>query len=223
MSLSVEQFQQFLNRENAYIIDTRDETAFIAGFIPGSVHFKPEIIHQAAALGLLSFEQPLLFIGENNNDKIAISYFEKLGFTNIKGWLEGGFDAWMNANNRYDLIIEVEVDELAMDIPFDDFLMVLDTRNEAQYHQGHIKNSIHIPLLDLSDPGSMSELDEHFNIYIISQEGETNTLVASILKKQGIHNIRVVKHGWQSILSLKDKFTIEQTKENKLSEESSDF
>ena len=38
---------------------------------------------------------------------------------------------------------------------------------------------------------------------------------ASILKKEGIHNNRVVKGGWQSILQLKDKFTIEVTKEKK--------
>jgi hydroxyacylglutathione hydrolase len=223
MSLSVAQFQQYLTQENAFIIDTRDESSFKDGFIPSSIHFKPEIIHQAAALGILSFEDPLLFIGENDNEKIAITYFEKLGFANIKGWLEGGFEAWTNANQRYDLIIEVEVDELAMDIPFDEFLMVLDIRTEEQYDQGHIKNAIHIPLLDFSDPGSMSELDEHFNIYILSQEGETNTLAASILKKQGIHNIRVVKEGWQAILSLKDKFNIEQTKKNKEQEGSSDF
>ncbi|MEY3393668.1 MAG: hypothetical protein RL498_624, partial [Pseudomonadota bacterium] len=51
---------------------------------------------------------PLLFIGEQDNDKIAIAYFEKLGFTNIKGWLEGGFTSWLNADKRYDLVIEVQ-------------------------------------------------------------------------------------------------------------------
>ena len=119
------------------------------------------------------------------------------------------------SDKRYDLVIEVEADELAMDIPFDEFLMVLDIRTEEQYNQGHIKNSIHLPLLEFADPGSMSELDEHFNIYIISEDGEANTLAASILKKQGIHNNRIVKGGWQSILQLKDKFTIEVTKEKK--------
>ena len=215
MSLSVEQFQQFLTQENAFIIDTRDESSFLEGFIPSSIHFNPELIHQAAALGLLSFEQPLLFVGEPDNEKIAIAYFEKLGFSNIKGWLEGGFTTWLNADKRYDLVIEVEADELAMDIPFDEFLMVLDIRTEEQYNQGHIKNSIHLPLLEFADPGSMSELDEHFNIYIISEDGASNTLAASILKKQGIHNNRVVKEGWQGILQLKDKFTIEVTKEKK--------
>lgn len=156
----------------------------LEGFIPSSIHFKPEIIHQAAALGLLAFEQPLLFIGADDNEKIAMAYFEKLGFSNIKGWLEGGFATWLNADKRYDLVIEVEADELAMDIPFDEFLMVLDIRSEEQYNLGHIKNSIHLPLLEFADPGSMSELDEHFNIYIISEDGEANTLAASILKKK---------------------------------------
>lgn len=213
MNLSVEQFQQLLSNENSFIIDTREESAFLEGFIPGSIHFKPEIIHQAAALGLISFDQSLLFIGENNeHEKITIPYFEKLGFTNIKGGLDGGFETWRNADKRNDLIIEVEVDELAMDIPFDEYLMILDIRNEEQYQLGHLKNSIHIPIIDFSDPGSMSELDEHFNIYVLSQAGETNTLAASILKKHGIHNIRVIRQGWQGILSIKDKFTIEQNK-----------
>jgi rhodanese-related sulfurtransferase len=215
MSLSVDQFQQIVANENAFIIDTRDEALFLEGYVPNSIHFKPEIIHQAAALGLLSFEQPLVFVGDNDNEKIAIAYFEKLGFSQIKGWLDGGFTAWRNADKRYDLIIEVEADELAMDIPFDEFLMVLDIRTEEQYDAGHLKDAIHIPLLDFADPGSMSELDEHFNIYLISQDGQTNTLAASILKRQGIHNIRVVKQGWEDILLLKDRFTIELTKKNK--------
>ncbi len=215
MSLSVDQFQQIVANENAFIIDTRDEALFLEGYVPNSIHFKPEIIHQAAALGLLSFEQPLVFVGDNDNEKIAIAYFEKLGFSHIKGWLDGGFTAWRNADKRYDLIIEVEADELAMDIPFDEFLMVLDIRTEEQYDAGHLKDAIHIPLLDFADPGSMSELDEHFNIYLISQDGQTNTLAASILKRQGIHNIRVVKQGWEDILLLKDRFTIELTKKNK--------
>jgi rhodanese-related sulfurtransferase len=215
MSLSVDQFQQIVSNENAFIIDTRDEALFLEGYVPNSIHFKPEIIHQAAALGLISFAQPLVFVGDNDNEKIAIAYFEKLGFSQIKGWLEGGFSAWRNAGKRYDLIIEVEVDELAMDIPFDEFLMVLDIRTEEQYDAGHLKDAVHIPLLDFADPGSMSELDEHFNIYLVSQDGQNNTLAASILKRQGIHNIRVVKEGWDAILLIKDRFSIELTKKNK--------
>jgi rhodanese-related sulfurtransferase len=73
------------------IIDTRDENIFLEGYIPGSIHFKPSIIQEAAALGLFKFDQPLVFVGDDDHEKIAIAYFEKLGFSHIKGYLEGGY------------------------------------------------------------------------------------------------------------------------------------
>lgn len=106
----------------------------------------------------------------------------------------------------------MEADELAMDIPFDEFLMVLDVRNEDQYNKSHIKDSIGLPLFELADPGSMSELDEHFNIYIVSENGEDASIAATIIKKQGIHNNRIVNGGWESILAIKEKFSIQSAK-----------
>ncbi|NCW11576.1 MAG: rhodanese-like domain-containing protein [Chitinophagia bacterium] len=222
MGLNLSEFQQIIKDENILIIDTRDENIFLEGYIPGSIHFKPSIIQEAAALGLFKFDQPLVFVGDDDHEKIAIAYFEKLGFSHIKGYLEGGYATWSAANLPHDLVIEVEVDELAMDIPFDEFLMVLDIRSEEQFNKGHIKNSVHIPLLEFVDPGSFSELDEHFNIYIISDHGDNNTLAASILKKEGIHNIRIVQDGWDAVLFLKDKFNIEVSK-NKPSEDEADI
>ena len=102
----------------------------------------------------------------------------------------------------------MEVDELAMDIPFDEYLMILDIRAEEVYEKAHIKDSIHLPLIEFGDPGAMSELDEHFNIYIIDDLGKQLLLAASVLKKQGIHNIRIVQDGWDAVEFLKNKFTI---------------
>jgi rhodanese-related sulfurtransferase len=126
----------------------------------------------------------------------------------VKGFLKGGFTSWVEADQKIDLIIEVEVDELAMDIPFDEYLMILDIRTEDVYDKAHIKDSINLPLIEFSDPGSMSELDEHFNIYIIDDLGKQLLLAASVLKKQGIHNIRIVQDGWDAVEFLKNKFNI---------------
>jgi len=113
------------------------------------------------------------------------------------------------------------VDELAMDIPFDEYLMILDTREENNFDKEHIKNSVSLPLSEMGDPGSMSELDEHFNIYILTDKGESNTLAASLLKKQGIHNIRITKGGWEELLQIKDKFKFERTPQKPAEEDSS--
>ena len=95
-----------------------------------------------------------------------------------------------------------------MDITFDEYLMILDIRTEDVYDQAHIKDSINLPLIEFGDPGAMSELDEHFNIYLIDDLGKQLLLAASILKKQGIHNIRIVQDGWDAVEFLKNKFTI---------------
>ena len=215
MDISFEQFKSLLDDPNFILIDTRLPEQWMDGHIPNSLHITPATVKFAVAMGVIVKTTPLLFVLDPLIAKETLAYFKEAGFNNIKGALQGGYETWKNNNQVTDMLIQVEPDELAMDIPFDEFLMVLDIRTEEQYNQGHIKNSIHLPLLEFADPGSMSELDEHFNIYIISEDGGSNTLAASILKKQGIHNNRVVKEGWQGILQLKDKFTIEVTKEKK--------
>ena len=213
MSLSIEQFQALLQDESVYIIDTRPAELFVDGYIPNALNIIPATIKYAIAMGILTKDTPIVFVTEDDLVAETMAYFIKAEFTQIKGYLQGGFASWLAASKKYDLIIEVEVDELAMDIPFDEYLMVLDTREEPVFDKQHVKNAVSVPLSEMGDPGSMSELDEHFNIYIITDNGESNTLAASLLKKQGIHNIRIVKGGWQELLEIKDKFSFETTKQ----------
>jgi rhodanese-related sulfurtransferase len=190
---------------------------WIQGHIPNSLNITPATVKYAVAMGMIQKSSSLVFVLDPTIEKETIAYFNEAGFDNIKGYLAGGFSSWENAGYKKDMLIEVEADELAMDIPFDEYLMPLDIREEAAYNEGHIKNAVSLPLSEFMDPGSMSELDEHFNIYIISDAGNTNTLAASILKKQGIHNIRVVVEGWLAIQNLKEKFSFESIKKAKIS------
>ena len=212
MALSIEQFKELLENPDYILIDTRSKDQWAESHIPNSLHITPATVKYAVAMGSITKTSSLLFILDTNFENETLTYFKEAGFSNIIGYLKGGFETWLAASYRYDMLIEVEVDELAMDIPFDEFLMPLDIRTEIDYNKNHIKNSISLPLAEFMDPGSMSELDEHFNIYIISEDGTTNTLAASILKKQGIHNIRVVNEGWAGIELLKEKFSFENIK-----------
>ena len=212
MVLSIDQFKQLLEDPFIVLLDARIPEEWMQGHIPNSLNITPATVKYAVAMGMIDKSSSIVFVLDPQLEKETIAYFKEAGFSNMKGYLEGGFSSWENANFRKDMLIEVEADELAMDIPFDEFLMPLDIREEAQYNDGHIKNAVSLPLSEFMDPGSMSELDEHFNIYLISDTGNINSLAASILKKQGIHNIRVVTEGWEAILNLKEKFTFESIK-----------
>lgn len=220
MVLSLAQFLSLSQDESVQIIDTRIDANFLQGYIPGSIHVALDEIKTLNALKIIEQDCPIILVCDEGTEEILIKRFELLGYTQVKGYLEGGFSTWSAAGEKIDLVIEVEVDELAMDIPFDAYLMILDIRTEDIYDKGHIKDSINLPLIEFSDPGAMSELDEHFNIYLIDDSGKQLLLAASILKKQGIHNIRIVQDGWEAVEFLKNKFTIVATPKKDANSES---
>ncbi|MBP6144482.1 MAG: rhodanese-like domain-containing protein [Sediminibacterium sp.] len=212
MELSLAQFLDFSKDDAVQIIDTRISNEFLQGYIPGAIHIELDAIKTLNALKIMEQDCPIILVCTEGTEELAIKRFELLGYTQVRGFLKGGFTTWVEADQKIDLIIEVEVDELAMDIPFDEYLMILDIRTEDVYDKAHIKDSINLPLIEFSDPGSMSELDEHFNIYLIDDLGKELLLAASVLKKQGIHNIRIVQDGWDAVEFLKNKFTIVTSK-----------
>jgi len=216
MLLSIVEFKQLLNDPSNIVIDARSAEQWQDGHIPNSLHITPATVKYAVAMGMIKRDSPLLFVLDTELEKETIAYFKEAGFSNILGYLDSGYTTWVNGDNKIDMLIEIEPDELAMDIPFDEFLMPLDIRMEDAFNKQHIKNSVSLPLVEFMDPGSMSELDEHFNIYLISENGESNTLAASLLKKQGIHNIRSVKGGWEEIQLIKEKFSFESIKKAKI-------
>ena len=219
MELNLAQFLELSKEDSVQIIDTRTDVEFLQGYIPGSIHIGLDEIKTLNALKIIEHDCPIILVCTQGTEAILIKRFELLGYTQVKGYLQGGFSTWSDADQNIDLIIEVEVDELAMDIPFDEYLMVLDIRAEEVFDKGHIKDAVHLPLIEFGDPGSMSELDEHFNIYIIDDLGKQLLLAASVLKKQGIHNIRIVKDGWDAVEFLKNKFKIVASPKKNLSDD----
>jgi rhodanese-related sulfurtransferase len=101
------------------------------------------------------------------------------------------------------MIINVEPDDLAMDLPFDNNLVVIDVRKPNEFAEGHITGAINIPLIDMTDPGSMAQIKEDDNLYIHCSAGYRSVIASSLLKRQGIHNLRNVLWGWNKIKELK--------------------
>jgi rhodanese-related sulfurtransferase len=126
----------------------------------------------------------------------------RVGFDKIEGCLKGGYEAWKNGGEEIDLIINVEPDELMMDIPFDDRLVVIDVRKPNEFAEGHISEALNIPLNDLNDPGRLAFIEEEDNLYLHCTSGYRSVIAASLLKRQGIHNLRNVSGGWNEIKNL---------------------
>ena len=113
------------------------------------------------------------------------------------------------AGEGIDMVINIEPDELAMDIPHDDKLVVIDVRREPEYADGHVKDALNIPLNNLTDPASMANIEEDQNLYLHCASGYRSIIAASLLKRQGIHNLYNVLGGWEKI-RLEEKIKTEK-------------
>jgi len=208
--LSIDEVKQAI-KENAVIVDTRPAEVFTHGFIPGSVFLGLEGRFAEWAGSLLPFDQAMIIVTDPGKEKETIIRLARVGFDKVKGFVNGGFDAWKNAGEETDMIIEVEADELAMDIPFDDRLVVVDVRKPAEFAEGHVKNALNIPLNDMTDPANLAMMEEDQNIYVHCLGGYRSLIATSLMKRQGIHNLRNVQGGWNSI---KEQEKIQKEKES---------
>lgn len=206
--LSVAEFKKAAAQENIIILDTRPSAEFPLGFVPNSISIGLDGRFAEWAGSLLSFQHPLLLVTTPGKERETIVRLARVGFDKMTGYLNGGFEAWKNAGEPIDMIVNVDADELAMDIPFDDNLVVVDVRKETEFANGHLKDAVNLPLDGLKDPGSMADLDDAQNIYVHCQGGYRSVIAASLIKKEGFHNIRNVTGGWNAIKELEDKFTI---------------
>lgn len=205
---SVAEFKEKM--KDAVVLDTRRAKVFTNGFVPGSISIGLEGRFAEWAGIILPFDKSILIVAEPGEEAETITRLARVGFSKIEGHLNGGFEAWKNAGEDTDLIIDVEADELAMDIPFDQNLVVLDVRRETEFGDGHIANAVNIPLDELSDPANIADFEENQNIYIHCASGYRSVIASSLIKRQGIHNIRNVLGGWEQIKNQK----IDIVKEN---------
>ncbi len=208
-ALSVEEFKQQIN-ENVIVLDTRAATTFTQGFIPGSIFIGLDGKFAEWAGSLLPFDKPLLLVTENGKEKETVIRLARVGLSKITGYLQGGFEAWKQAGEKKDLIIDVEPDELAIDLPFDERLVVVDVRKEVEFADGHVKDAVNIPLINMTDPASMANIEDTDNLYLHCGSGYRSTIAASLLKRHGIHNLHNVLGGWEKI---KDEPGIETEKD----------
>ena len=211
-ALDIEAFKAAMQRDDVVILDTRHADIFTQGFVPGSIFIGLEGRFAEWAGSLLPFDKDLLLVTEPGTERETVVRLARVGFERFAGYLEGSFDTWKNSGETVDLIIDVEPDELAMDLPFDDRIVVVDVRKEPEFVEGHVAGAVNIPLSDLTDPGSMANIDDNDNLYVHCGGGYRSVIACSMMKRQGIHNLRNITGGWAKIVE-EDRIEREKSKE----------
>ena len=207
--LSVADFKEKI-KEGMLVLDTRPANTFAEGFVPSSLSIGLEGRFAEWAGSLLPFNQNILLVTEAGKEEETIVRLARVGFDHVAGYLKGSYEAWVAAGEKLDMIITVEADELAMDIPHDPNLIILDVRKPAEYADGHIEDAINLTLSEMVDPGTMADFDDNHNLYVHCQGGYRSIIACSMLKREGIHNLRNVEGGYNSMKEIKELSIVQE-------------
>ncbi|MUP47436.1 MBL fold metallo-hydrolase [Gramella sp. BOM4] len=194
-ALSPEAFEAAANETGAVMLDIRHQSDFAKAHIPGSIFIGLDGSFAPWVGDLIrDVQQPILLIGDENRIEEAITRLSRVGFDNTLGYLEGGFEAWVNSGKETDSvrsILATEFKDEAKDAP------VFDVRKPGEFQAEHVANAKHTSLSEINE--HLSEYPENETFYLHCAGGYRSMIAASILKSRGIHNLVDVQGGFKAI------------------------
>jgi len=172
---------------NAVILDVRDARAFGEGHLPGAINIGLGGQFASWCGTLLSFEQPLVIVAENNDRaREAVMRLARVGIENVAGIVDIG--EW---NGALESLEQVEPRELAgMNVA------VVDVRGRGEYESGHVPGARNIPLNELAQ--RIGEIDRGARNAVICAGGYRSSMAASILARHGFAQLFNVAGGTAS-------------------------
>ncbi|GAA4022794.1 MBL fold metallo-hydrolase [Flavobacterium cheonhonense] len=191
-------FEIVANETKALILDTRKAADFADGFILNSINIGLES-NFAMWVGELipDLQQEILLVAENH-EKVeeAIIRLSRVGYDHAIGYLEGGFQAWVNAGKEVDTVNRITADDLAI-LEEIHLTPVFDVRKKSEFASEHLVQAVNIPLNEISQRLSEFPKDKHFVLHCAG--GYRSMIAASILKQRGYDNFVDVIGGFNEI------------------------
>jgi rhodanese-related sulfurtransferase len=186
-------------KEGGNIVDTRNPEAFSRGFLPGSFYFFAGRLFSLQLKSFLDISQPFVLVVDDKSLQSVEEFAESGTLKYLRGI--AFFEEKNNSGHpvTLDLVIDVTPEEFGMDLKYDEKALAVDLRNEEKYQDEHIQNSMSLPLMELADIVQIANLDNNKNLYFYSDTDHDAMTAASIFKRHGLHQIRVVTGGWHQI------------------------
>jgi rhodanese-related sulfurtransferase len=193
--LSIEEAKSQI-ADGAWVIDSRPSAIFVQGLIPQSYHIPNSDDFLEYAELLLEPDMKLILLAEPGQETAISRNLLKTGFANLVGTIDGGFEAWLAAGGKVDLIIDITAEEFELDFNFDEFYLI-DLRTEDQYEEEHFEYAENLPLSELEE--AIPDLNPDLTYYMYGNSFEDAAFAAALFKRGGFHKLRAVNEGYATL------------------------
>lgn len=198
--------KKILNEKTVVIIDIRDANSYNQEHITDSINIPYPDLEKS----LVALDKSKTYILVDDGLELQAAYaaggiFEKNDFSDIF-YLSGGFVAWKNKTNLtvsagdptsfidQSKITYINSDELKKIIEVEANVLIIDVRERSRFEEGHIKNSISIPLNELEKERKQISFGKKVVVY--DDENKLEAFQAGVrLYDVGFFDVKVLSDG----------------------------
>lgn len=200
-ALDISSFKEMMNQDDVMVLDVRDKTDFVKGFIPGSIFIGLDGSF-APWVGALvkDINQKILLVCPEGKETETVMRLARVGYDNAIGHLKGGIETWIEASYPIDRIETIDASDFVKVFMDNGDVKVLDVRRPGEYASSHIANAQSFPLDFIHD--NVDQLDNKSKVFMHCRSGYRSTVAASIIKSKGIDNIVNVQDTFDRFVEL---------------------
>lgn len=196
-ALSIAEFESVADETGALILDTRKNGDFAKGFIPQSINIgiDGDFAPWVGAL-IANVKQPILLVTELGREEETVTRLSRVGFDNLLGHLEGGFEAWKKSGKDIDTINRITAEEFQKQVKIGES-KVIDIRKETEYSAEHVTEAYSRPLANIND--WIKDINPSEPFFMHCAGGYRSMIAASILQARGFRNFSEIEGGFNAI------------------------
>lgn len=190
--LDLKQFKKEVEA-GVIILDSRKADEFERGFIPGAINIGLNGQFAVWVGTLIDIQKPLVLVTESGKEDEAVLRLARVGYENVKGYLQGGIASW---DEELDTVHSIHADE--MKSAMKSGTEVLDVRKPGEWSVSHVRNAQFLPLGDM--PANLKSLNKN-TPYIVHCGGGYRSMTAiSIMKREGFRQLTNVYGGFSAMV-----------------------
>ena len=195
--LSANEFEAEAEETEALILDTRKDADFAKEFIPRSINIglSGDFAPWVGAM-IVDVKQSLLLVTEPGKEEEAVTRLSRVGFDNVRGFLNGGYTTWHTSPKEKDKVSRITAEEFASRVKIGED-EIIDVRKQSEYEAEHVEDAVNRPLAYINEWIKDVNPEKHF--YLHCAGGYRSMIAASILQARGFRNFTEVAGGFNAI------------------------
>ena len=176
-------------QHGALVLDVRPAADYGSGHIPNSLNIGLGGQFASWAGSLISTETPIVIVAKDET-KVdeAVLRLARVGLENVKGFLEGGMEAWRQAGRETATVTQITVAELHRRIEESHDLQIVDVRRPGEYQDGHVPQARIAPLSELQ-ANTLDWLNPSRSVVVICAGGYRSSAATSLLESRGFQHL----------------------------------